>query len=77
MDIRHQHRPLSLYWGSPRYFVKVIMEYGLQIRNNGYSGNAVSIGRSTEKIKDCLSIFVSKGRKLQMCPKTGHWQSSF
>lgn len=46
--------------GSPPYFFKVTNEYGHEIRNNGYSEHVISIGRSTEKIKDCLSVLISK-----------------
>jgi len=46
------------------------MGYGFQIRNNGYSEHAISI-RSRDKIKDCLSRFVSKGRKMSKDKGTG------
>ena len=71
MDMRHQFRPLCLFFGSLRYFLRLLRNmYGLEIRNNGYSEHAISIGRSKDKVKDCLSILISKGRKSQIYPRT-------
>lgn len=49
MNIRHQHRPDLIIFKT-----KIIKEYGLEVRNDGYSEHAISIHRSIEKIKDAF-----------------------
>lgn len=58
MDIRHQHKPLSLsiFFYLIIFKTKIIKEYGLEIRNDEYSEHAISIHRSTEKIKNAFSF---------------------
>lgn len=60
-------------FGSPYYLFKVINKYGLEIRNNEYSEHAIWIGRTTEKIKDCLSILVWNEENPKYVQKQWDW----